>query len=200
MEEKKEREKLEEEIRDEAAVRCFLSSSLFPNIFPMGSPRQISRHACFFSVVEPPTDAHSRFSPSSFLSSACPSLVFQTHRLHLTEELTARQDRLLALRRAARELDLQRALMSKGAKAPKLATAKDGGRGEKGRREDEWWMGGGKSGTGKEEQGRGGMAPGTYQEEGGEGTGARVWVRSAFLFFFLFLSFSQLLVFVVDEH
>ncbi|GAA5870003.1 hypothetical protein JCM8547_001438 [Rhodosporidiobolus lusitaniae] len=94
------------------------------------------------------------------------------HRTQLREELLARQSRLLQLRRAARELDLQRALMGRGAK--QQLVRKDGGKGDKAKKDEEWWLGGGKSGTGKDGAGEGGVA-GVYQEEGGEKTGARVW-------------------------
>ncbi|GAA6031142.1 hypothetical protein JCM8097_004024 [Rhodosporidiobolus ruineniae] len=89
----------------------------------------------------------------------------KAHRTALTAEISARQDRLLQLQRAARELDLQRALMSKGAKESIVRPAGDGKK-----REEEWWLGGGKKGT-EDGAGRGGLSG----AEEGVGTGARVW-------------------------
>ncbi|GAA5823535.1 hypothetical protein JCM11251_000670 [Rhodosporidiobolus azoricus] len=92
------------------------------------------------------------------------------HRKALETELSARQTRLVQLRRAARELDLQRALMGKGAKQGVVKSQKEAGR-EK--RKEEWWLGGGKKGTGSDGAGSGkGALP---EAEEGVGTGARVW-------------------------
>ncbi|GAA5897248.1 hypothetical protein JCM6882_001826 [Rhodosporidiobolus microsporus] len=90
------------------------------------------------------------------------------HRESLEQELAARQTRLVQLHRAARELDLQRALMGKGAKQGIVKSQKDAGRE---RRNEEWWLGGGKKGTGSDGAGKGGLP----EAEEGVGTGARVW-------------------------
>lgn len=78
----------------------------------------------------------------------------------------------MQLKRAARELELQRSLMGKGAK--EVVRAK----GDRKAGEDEWWLQGVKGAR----KGKGGAS--AEQEEGklpmaeeGVATGARVWVR-----------------------
>ncbi|GAA6016091.1 hypothetical protein JCM10207_004440 [Rhodosporidiobolus poonsookiae] len=92
----------------------------------------------------------------------------KTHRAALTEELTARQSRLLQLRRAARELDLQRQLMGKGAKSSIIKQ-----KGDAKAKEEEWWNKGGKPGRGERREAE--EAGGLPMAEEGVTTGARVW-------------------------
>ncbi|GAA5923698.1 hypothetical protein JCM3775_000476 [Rhodotorula graminis] len=89
------------------------------------------------------------------------------HRAALETELHAREERLVQLRRATRELELQRALMSRGAKQPKLERNPD----DKGKGEDEWWMAGVKGAPKVQDDGE------KKLPMAGEGvtTGARVW-------------------------
>ncbi|BGP15194.1 hypothetical protein JCM10213_000856 [Rhodosporidiobolus nylandii] len=86
-------------------------------------------------------------------------------RTQLTEELSARRNRLTQLQRASRELELQRVLMGKGAKQQVIKPS-----GDKTAKEEEWWLGGGKKGT-NDGAGKGGLP----MAEDGVGTGARVW-------------------------
>ncbi|GAA5880652.1 hypothetical protein JCM16303_004297 [Sporobolomyces ruberrimus] len=93
------------------------------------------------------------------------------HRLALSQELSARQERLLQLKRATRELELQKIMMSAGAR--KEVIQNKGG--DRGKREEEWWLKGGKPGKngkkGNEDEERAGLP--NAQE--GIATGARVW-------------------------
>ncbi|GAA5970518.1 hypothetical protein JCM11641_007336 [Rhodosporidiobolus odoratus] len=90
----------------------------------------------------------------------------KTYRLALEEELSARRTRLTQLRRASRELELQRALMTPGAKTQIIRP-----KGDAAKNEEEWWMAGGKKGT-DDGAGRRGALP---EGEEGVSTGARVW-------------------------
>ncbi|GEM08391.1 U3 small nucleolar RNA-associated protein 11 [Rhodotorula toruloides] len=92
------------------------------------------------------------------------------HRTRLESELAQREARLVQLKRAARELELQRSLMGKGAK--EVVRAK----GDRKAGEEEWWLQGVKGAR----KGKGGAS--AEQEEGklpmaeeGVATGARVW-------------------------
>lgn len=78
------------------------------------------------------------------------------YKAQLTTELSARQDRLLQLQRAMREIELQRLLMGNGAKKSIVAKKV-----EKSRDEMNW----------EEDQQRGGLP----EAEEGIRTGARVW-------------------------
>ncbi|GAA5892586.1 rRNA-processing protein UTP11 [Sporobolomyces salmoneus] len=93
------------------------------------------------------------------------------HRSQLLTELSARETRLSQLKRANRELELQKIMMSSGAR--KEIVQNKGG--DKGKREEEWWLGGGKPGKngkkGAEEEDRAGLP----NAEEGVTTGARVW-------------------------
>lgn len=95
------------------------------------------------------------------------------HRASLERELAARRERLVQLRRAARELELQRALMGRGAKQQVVRHEGDRKAGE-----NEWWAAGEKgAGKGKarrEAEEREGALP---MADEGVATGARVWVR-----------------------
>lgn len=102
------------------------------------------------------------------------------HRLALSQELSARQERLLQLKRATRELELQKIMMSSGAR--KEVIQNKGG--DRGKREEEWWLKGGKPGKngkkGNEDEERAGLP--NAQE--GIATGARVWVSLVLSYFF----------------
>ncbi|GAA5994196.1 rRNA-processing protein UTP11 [Rhodotorula paludigena] len=93
------------------------------------------------------------------------------HRASLERELAARRERLVQLRRAARELELQRALMGRGAKSQVVRHEGDRKAGE-----NEWWAAGEKgAGKGKarrEAEEREGALP---MADEGVTTGARVW-------------------------
>ncbi|BGP47284.1 hypothetical protein JCM10450v2_003136 [Rhodotorula kratochvilovae] len=90
------------------------------------------------------------------------------HRARLEQELSAREERLVQLQRAARELELQRALMSRGAKQPQL----ERNPAEKGAGAEEWWMQGVKGAKGPKAGEDEGKLPMAAE---GIKTGARVW-------------------------
>ncbi|GAA5975264.1 hypothetical protein JCM5350_000214 [Sporobolomyces pararoseus] len=93
------------------------------------------------------------------------------HRSELLQELSARETRLVQLRRASRELEMQKIMMSNGARKEVLQNRG----GDKGKREEEWWLGGGKPGKnskkGFEDEERATLP----NAEEGVTTGARVW-------------------------
>ncbi|GAA5835173.1 hypothetical protein JCM5353_003577 [Sporobolomyces roseus] len=95
-----------------------------------------------------------------------------SYRTELTDELHAREARLLQLRRAMRELEMQKIMMSSGARKEVIK----GKGGDKGKEKEEWWLGGGKPGKGGAKKGaeleeRAGLP----NAEEGVATGARVW-------------------------
>ncbi|GAA6004959.1 hypothetical protein JCM11491_002290 [Sporobolomyces phaffii] len=95
------------------------------------------------------------------------------HRGALSRELAAREDRLAQLKRAARELELQKVMMSRGARKEVVSLENRGA--DKGKRDDEWWLAGGKPGKngkkGSETEERAGLP----HAQDGVATGARVW-------------------------
>ncbi|GAA5967367.1 hypothetical protein JCM3765_000503 [Sporobolomyces pararoseus] len=96
------------------------------------------------------------------------------HRSELVQELLARESRLLQLKRASRELQMQKIMMSNGARKEVLQNKGTSG-GDKGKRDEEWWLGGGKPGKnskkGFEDEERATLP----NAEEGVATGARVW-------------------------
>ncbi|GAA5822120.1 hypothetical protein JCM3770_000416 [Rhodotorula araucariae] len=92
------------------------------------------------------------------------------HRARLEQELAAREARLVQLQRASRELELQRALMARGAKQPQLERLNPAA--ERGARDDEWWMQGVKGAKGPKAGEDEGKLPMAAE---GIKTGARVW-------------------------
>ncbi|GAA6062562.1 hypothetical protein JCM10212_004875 [Sporobolomyces blumeae] len=94
------------------------------------------------------------------------------HRLRLSEELEARRDRLLQLRRAMRELEMQKVMMSKGAR--KEVVSRKGGK-DRQAEQDEWWLQGGKPGKGGRKGAEDEDRAGLPMAEEGVATGARVW-------------------------
>lgn len=98
------------------------------------------------------------------------------HRAELVRELEARVERVRHLERANRELDLQKILMSSGARKEIVQNPAKGGA-DRSRRDEEWWLGGTKPGKhgkkGSEDEERASLP----HAEDGIATGARVWVR-----------------------
>ena len=94
------------------------------------------------------------------------------YRTQLTDELHAREARLLQLRRAMRELEMQKIMMSSGARKEVVKS-----KGDRGKEKEEWWLGGGKPGKGGARKGaEGEEKAGLPNAEEGVTTGARVWV------------------------
>jgi U3 small nucleolar RNA-associated protein 11 len=92
---------------------------------------------------------------------------------------------LLQLKRASRELEMQKILMSSGSRKEVIRAG--GGDKDRGKKDEEWWLAGGKPGKngkkGAEDEERAGLP----HAEQGVTTGARVWVSS-----YLSLSLSKL--------
>ncbi|GAA5927721.1 rRNA-processing protein UTP11 [Sporobolomyces koalae] len=95
------------------------------------------------------------------------------HRENLVSELEQRQERLVQLKRAMRELELQKIMMSKGARKEVISHSKSSG--DRNKEQEEWWLGGSKPGKhgkkGAESEERAGLP---HAQEG-INTGARVW-------------------------